>query len=245
MPNPGEVFYLPPDLGERADKGDHPHVLLSLCGPDTETVTFAYGSTRRNDAAFGAEHVLIDPFATTYRGTGFIRPTYVYPSRLVGWPADELGQCTGRIIDELPEIRASLARALGLGAGVTRERNRVGSSRRGRVVELSPALAAEWDVSHAVVITEPNYSRYGYQQTVVPLLDHRFEAALLDVEARGTMWLNELRERYRTVKLAVAMVATAYQPTDITLYLDTVVPADLMAEVDDSLAAHFGLERHV
>lgn len=154
MANAGEVFYLPPEPREPADKGARPHVVLGLPRPDIDTVTLAYASTRRNDAVFGAGHVLIDPFATRYRGTGLVRPTCVYPSRLVVWPLDEIRSRSpaGRIVDEMPEIRASLVRALGFGTGVTNEPNRTGTNRRGRVVELLPDVAAEWEVNHAAIL---------------------------------------------------------------------------------------------
>jgi hypothetical protein len=194
---------------------------------------------------FGAEHVLIDPFATRYRGTGLAHPTYVYPSRLVGVGVDELGACAGRIIDEMPALRAGLVRALGFGTGVTREPNTKWSNRRGRVVELSPELEADWEVQHALVLTEPTYSRHGYQQTVVPLLDESFEVSRLDVVTRDTAWVNDSGRDRDTVILAVPMIATAYQPVYITRYLDIVVPEEIMADVERALVAHFGLEGYV
>lgn len=204
MANAGEVFYLPPEPREPADKGARPHVVLGLPRPDIDTVTLAYASTRRNDAVFGAEHVLIDPFATRYRGTGLVRPTCVYPSRLVVWPLDEIRSRSpaGRIVDEMPEIRASLVRALGFGTGVTNEPNRTGTNRRGRVVELLPDVAAEWEVNHAAILTEPDYSRHEYQQTVVPLLDDSFEETSLDVTAADSSWLGTLQQAisYRNLR---------------------------------------------
>jgi hypothetical protein len=245
MPVPGEVFYLPPDPREPEGKGHRPHVLLSLCVPGTDLVTLAYGSTKRNDAAFGAEHVLVDPFANTYRGTGLVQPTYVYPSRLVSRSVDIPGSCAGRIIDELPSIRAGLARALGLGTGVTREANVRGSNRRGRVIETSEEVVTDWDVTHALVVTEPGYSRYGYQQTVIPLLDQSFEQRDLDVGIFDPSWLGTSSARYRNGMIAVPMVSTLFLPEHIARFLDVVVPADVMDEVDRALAAHFALERRV
>jgi hypothetical protein len=176
MPQPGEVFYLPREAREVHDKGDRPHVLLSLHGDVSEVVTLAYGSTRSTDAAGGGGHVLVDPAATSCRGSGLSHPTYVYTSRLVSYAAGALGPSSGRIIGELPAILSSLTRALGLGSGVTAEANVRSSNRRGRIVELAPDLAEDWDVRYAVVVTEPQYSRTGYQQTVVPLLDGACEA---------------------------------------------------------------------
>ena len=175
MPHPGQVYYLPRESREDRDKGDRPHVLLSLCPPGCEVVTLAYGSTKATDAHHGAEHVLIDPAAMSYRGTGLIFPTYVYPSRLVSYATDALDRPAGQLIDEMPLLHRRLRRALGLGSGVTREANVAGANRRGRIVELVPELAYEWEAGYGLVVTEPGYSRTGYQQTVIPVLDSSCE----------------------------------------------------------------------
>jgi hypothetical protein len=114
MPDAGQVFYIPPETRERPGKGHRPHLVVSLCTAESDTATFAYGSTRSTDAAHGAAHVLVDPFATGYRGTGLSQPTYFYPSRLVSFGLEDLPEPSGRIIDELPAVRQQLRRALGL-----------------------------------------------------------------------------------------------------------------------------------
>lgn len=242
MLHPGEVIYIPREAGEARGKGDRPHVLLNgIPVVDVERATLAYGSTRSTDAVRGAEHVLVEPAATPYGGTGLMRPTYVYTSRLVSYFDSTMPPPAGRIVDEMPEIRASLARALGLVCGVTSEPNVRGSNRRGRVVELVAELAEEWDVRHAVVITEPSYSRTGFQQLVVPLLDQRFEADDRDVLLQGEAWLAHISDCYREAILATQMVSTVYLPVHITRFLDIVVPSTVMDRLDESLAQHFGL----
>jgi hypothetical protein len=120
MPDPGQVYYLPPELREGPGKGDRPHLVLSLCVPGAETSTFAYGSTRATDALRGAAHVLVDPHATPFGRTGLSRPTYFYPSRLLTFAVDDLPEPSGRIIGELSAIRTQLRHALGIGQGVAR-----------------------------------------------------------------------------------------------------------------------------
>jgi len=176
---------------------------------------------------------------------GFSRPTYVYTSRLVSTIPSELGSSAGRLTFEMPRIRVSLARALGLGTGVTREANVPGSNRRGRLVETTREVVEDWDVRHALVLTDPEYSRYGYQQTVVPLLDEGFEVGDLDVQASDEGWLKTLDWNYGTAVLAVPMVSTLYLPDHIARFLDIVVPEDVMAAVERALVAHFGLEGYV
>jgi mRNA-degrading endonuclease toxin of MazEF toxin-antitoxin module len=234
MPRPGEVFYLPPEASEGPGKGDRPHLLLSRVGEDTEVATFAYGSTRDTDAVRGAEYVRVVPG----RGTGLAHLTYVYTSRLVSYAASAMGSSSGRVVHELPAIRDSLRRALGTGTGVTAERNVPGSNRRGRVVELVPDLATAWDTRYAVVVTEPRYSRTGYQQVVVPALDEACEERSLDVVTEG---LSELGQGYHTAIIAAPMVSTLCLPDHISRFMDVVVSTETMARLEAALAAHFGL----
>jgi hypothetical protein len=241
MPHPGEVFYLPPETREGEHKGDRPHVLMSLCPPGSEVVTFAYGSTKNTDTWYGAEHVLVDPRSTWYGGTGLSEPTFVYPSRLVSYPAVALPEAAGRIVDELPVLRASLRRALGFGAGVTSERNVPGSSRRGRVVALKDDLAEEWGARCALIVTEPAYSRTGFQQTVVPILEDDCEPAELDVIVPSGSNVTRLGTSYAQAMLAVTMVATLYQPDHIARYLGLVIEPWIMRQVEVALSLHFGL----
>jgi hypothetical protein len=240
MPTPGDVFYLPPEEREGRDKRDRPHLLLSVVSVHAETVTLAYGSTRNTDALHGAEHVFVNP-GGMHRGTGLVQPTYIYPSRLVSYPAEALPSRSGRIADELPAIRASLARAIGLGTGVTSGPNLPGFNRRGRVVALAPELAADWDLKYAAVVTEPRYSCSGYQQTVVPILDEACEIRELDVVLTDDPFYGQLGSEYRTTILAVPMIATIYAPEHITGFFDLLVPESAMRQLDGSLVRHFGL----
>jgi hypothetical protein len=244
MPDPGEVFYLPPDADEPAGKGNRPYLLLSDCRPSAELATLALGSTRGSDAAFGAEHVRVDPSASTYRRTGLARPTYIYTSRLVTASPDALRNPAGSLMHVMGAVRASLSRALGLGTGVTREPNVPGANRRGRLVRLSRNVEAEWETSHALVVTEPEYSRFGYRQTVVPLFGGSFEAYELDVVLPDDSWDTPVVGQEVGEILAVPAVATLYLPRDIAAFLDVVVPPGVMEAVDRALVAHFGLHEH-
>jgi hypothetical protein len=108
-------------------------------------------------------------------------------------------------------------------------------------VSVTPDLAAEWDAHYGVVVTEPRYSRTGYQQTVVPVLDEACEERSLDVAITEGEWFARLGEGYRTAILAAAMVSTLYLPEHITHFLDAIVPPETMARLDTALIAHFRL----
>ncbi|HEU0012086.1 MAG TPA: hypothetical protein VFQ45_00295, partial [Longimicrobium sp.] len=162
-------------------------------------------------------------------------------SRLISYAADAMPEPAGRIVDELPAIRSALIRALGIGTGGTREVNVGGSNRRGRVVELAPALARELDTPFALTVTEPTYSRVQRQQTVIPLLDAReFEARDLDVRVAGADWTRKLRGRPAEVLLAVSMIFTVYQPAQIGRFTDAAADDGTMAGIDQALGLHFG-----
>jgi hypothetical protein len=107
-------------------------------------------------------------------------------------------------------------------------------------VELSAELAAEWEVKYGLVVTAPRYSRSGFQQTIVPLLDEEYESRDLDVFVADTRLRAALGQGYGTAVLAVPMVSTLYQPEHIRRYLDLVVQPRLLLEVEAALAMHFG-----
>jgi hypothetical protein len=243
MPDPGQVYFLPPELREGPGKGDRPHLVLSLCGEDAEVATFAYGSTKATDAARGAAHVLVDPFATAYRGTGLSQATYFYPSRLLTFAITDLPEPSGRIVDEMPAIRQTLRTALGLGTRVTRERSYRGANRRGRIAEYAPWLAEELGTSHCVVITEPGYSRASLQQTTIPILDAlEYDARPGDVVVNDASFhgLGRAAGEARTWILAVPMITSVYERDSLARYSSRVISEDTMREVEAALALHFG-----
>lgn len=237
----GEVYYLQPELDEPAGKGYRPHVLLNDCVAEAEFATLAYGSRSDNDALFGAEHVVVDPREGDNRYTGLRQTTYIYTSRLVASPLQSMDQSAGRLIDQLPAVRASLARSLGLGTGVTGEANRVGANRRGRLVELTEDLADEWQVRHALIVTEPFYSRHGFQQTVLPLLGDSFESFETDVKVGDAAWLQHLQGDYRNAFFATSMISTLYAPDHIKQFLDIAVTPLLMTDLERELVMYFDL----
>jgi hypothetical protein len=243
MPDPGQVYYLPSELREAPGKGDRPHLVLSLCSAESDTVTFAYGSTKSTDAAHGAAYGLVNPFATRYRGTGLSEPTYFYPSRLVSFGPEDLPEPSGRIIDELPMIRQQLRIALGLGQGVTTERSHRGANRRGRIAEYTPEAAEELGASYCLVVTEPGYSRTSLQQTTIPILDEaEYEAHPGDVVLRrtGSDWLRAFVETDALI-FAVPMITSVYERDSIARYLGDVVSESTMRDIDAALVKHFGL----
>lgn len=243
MPDPGQVYYLPPELREGPGKGDRPHLVLSLCPPGAETSTFAYGSTRATDAINGAAHVRVDPFATPFGGTGLSRATYFYPSRLLTFAVDDLPEPSGRIIHELPAIRQQLVEALGLGQGVTREGSYRGANRRGRIAEYAASIAEDLGATHCLVVTDARYSRAALQQTTIPLLDAmQYDAAPGDVLVENTSaWQGRLSLRVHPILLAVPLITSVHERDSLARYTRTIVSEQTMREVETALTFQFGL----
>jgi hypothetical protein len=245
MQHPGEVWFLPPDARQDGDPKTRRHVLLTTCGDSSDVAILAYASTQGTEAAFGAANVLLDPFATAYgsRGrTGFVHPTYIYPSRLVSAAPADLIQLKGRIIDEMAAIRAKLQWALGTGTGTANGQGRAAGSWRGRVVEFSDVFAGEIGCSYGVVVTEPGYSNTQRYQTIVPLLDpEEFESADNDLIVLDQPWVPRINAAMHAAWLAVDMVQTVFHPAEISRWAGATVDEGTMAELDAYLLNLFGL----
>ncbi len=243
MSIPGEVYYLPPQEGERLqpEKGDRPFVLLSLGASAAGAVTLAYCSTQSTEALHGAAHVWVD--SATITNTGLRRPTFVYPSRLASYVPEALGRPAGRVGSGLTAwIRRQLQVALGMGTGVCADLDLPRGNRRGRVVLLNDALTAMTGYSRGLVVTEPGYSSRGRQQTIVPLLPaDDFEVSPLDVLVRDEPWVETVIPAGQRLIAATSMITTVFEPEWIAGYTIAVVDTATMDAVEAALALHFGL----
>lgn len=172
MRYPGEVWFLPPEARPGGDLKGRRHVLLTACADADDVGIMAYASTQPTEAEYGAAYVRLDPATTGYgrRGfTGFLRTTYVYPSRLIPARSEDFQRMAGRIIDEMPELRLALRHALGLGAGSSDGVGAAADSWRGRVVSLTAALQQEIGFGYGIIVTEPTYSNAERYQLFVPI----------------------------------------------------------------------------
>ncbi len=245
MQHPGEVWFLPPDAREGANPKTRRHVLLTTCGDEADLAIFAYASTQGTEAAFGAANVLLDPFASAYGSsgrTGFDRPTYIYPSRLVSVSRADLVRIKGRVIDEMAAIRSKLHDALGIRTGTANGQGPAAGSWRGRVIQFTEAFTRELECSYGVVVTEPAYSNAQRYQTVVPVLNpEEFEPHDSDLIVAGQPWIERIDPRLNAVWLAVDMVQTVFHPTEILRWSGATVDEGTMTELDTYLLHLFGL----
>lgn len=240
MRYPGEVWYLPPEARSEGDPKGRRHVLLTACADTDDFGVFAYASTSAIEAAFGGASFLLDPYARAYHHTGFVRPTYITPCRLVTAPSEDMVRMTGRIIDEMADIRRVLHHALGVGTGTAASGSALGSF-RGLVAELSEPLAREMDCRFALIVTEPGYSLARRYQLIVPLLDGRdYEQETGDVLVGGVSWLNAVQGMPEAI-IPVKLIQSAFHPSDLARVLPVCVDQGTISEIDHALLQLFGL----
>lgn len=147
----------------------------------------------------------------------------------------------GRIIDELPDIRRALRRALGLDTGTAASGREMGSL-RGHVIVLSDPLTDECGARYGVVVTEHGYSIAGRYQIFLPVLNaEAFHAERDDVVVAGEAWLNAMSPPPSTAIIATRLVQTAFQPLDVKAILPVLVSQATIRAIDQALIEVFGL----
>lgn len=244
MRYPGEVWFLPPEAEDEGDPKWRRHVLLTACDESRdEGAVLAYASSKATEAGYGAAHLFFDPDTTAYGRSGragFDQATYVYPVRLVAADPADLRRLTGRLIDEMAELRARLHDALGLGTGTTGAGDAARGSWRGRIVRLDAGYAARTGFDLALVVTDPRYSTRRRYQVIVPLVTG-VEPEPGEVPVRDRPWLARIAEGLGFGVLVVPFVHSVFHGTRIAA--DTAIAVDraTMMAVDDALRVLFGL----
>lgn len=238
---PGEVWFLPPEAEDGGDPKGRRHVLLTPWDDvDEEAGMFSYASTQATEARFGAAHLFVDPATSRSPHSGFTRPTYIYPSRLVRALPEDLLRMTGRLVAEMPELRQALGIALGLGHAATATSNAQGW--RGRVVRFAPRRSAAIDYEFGIVVTEPAYSRRERYQLVIPVDDlDEFEAEPGDLVIEEPAWLPVQMTNWRGVLIAVPDLQAVFHPLDIDSWTGAVVDHATVEDIERGLMRLFGL----
>ena len=239
----GEVHFLPPDEAVDGDDKERRHLLLTDCGDEQRLMgTFAYASRQSTEADHGAANHLVNPVRTTYRGTGFNEPTYVYPSRLVAYDSRELvdQELAGRLMDDIVPIRDQLRYALGIGTGTAYGTGPAQGSYRGRIAFLADELRdlSGWDF--AIVVTEALYSKQRRFQTIIPVFDAADYAecpGVLLIQDRP--WVYDLG--WEGALAFTPYVSSVFQHREIEYMLPLTVDEATMAELDLAMALRFAL----
>ncbi len=242
MHHTGQVHFIPKESDEDGDTKFRRHVLLANCHEHGEVASLAYASSQSTEAGYGAANVLVNPTATKYRGTGFSRPTYVYPSRIVSVDPRDLEEMRGRVIDEMPAIRTALGQAIGLGTGTSSARGVAAGSWRGKFIELQPGLATEVGASLAVIVTDPEYSKQQRYQTIVPILSAaEYEPKDHDVAIADTSFLEAVDPALHDAFLWTEAIFSVFQIRDIGGSVPQCLDDASMADLDAALELYFEL----
>jgi hypothetical protein len=237
----GEVYVLPPDEAEDGDEKYRRHVLLNDCGDGDDAIcTFAYASTQYTEALYGAANHLVNPVQGAYQKTGFVRPTYVYPSRLIVCEGDHVteGGRTGRLIDDFVQVREQLRYALGIGTGTGEGSGPAYGSYRGMIAVPTPAVRESCGWDWGVVVTEGLYSKQRRFQTVVPLVDAQWQE-LQGVVAIDKPWLTNLG--LHDALAFVPLVASFFESGELAEILPLTIDEGTMEEIDFALKLRFAL----
>lgn len=239
----GEVYQLPPGDLPNDDPKYRPHVLLNDTTDDDVPCTFAYCSGERTEAMHGASAVLIDPSRSGYQGTGFVKPTYVYLSRLVTLDPNILGSAEGRVFDQLPLIRERLKGALGIGTGSGSGSGPAAGSKRGLIVVIKSAFADVLGTPYAMLVTEPGYSIQERYQIVMPVLNaDEYDAEPGDVAAEGNAQeLKTLGITFTNLLFSVSLAESLYHAEAIERSTSLYASDEILAKVDLQFILRFSI----
>ena len=238
---PGQVWFLPPEFEDGGDSKRRPHLLLTTCEED-ENGVFAYASTSRTEARFGAASLVVDPTTSPGAHTGLNRPTHIYASRLAPVAPHDFGHLAGRLIELMPQVRALLAAALGLGTGTTAGTGAAAASWRGRIVLFSTRVSDSLGYRYGIIITEANYSRTRRYQIVIPMDDPTFFAPEADDLVRTDFpWISAVDPELTEVLIGVADVRSVFHPVDIDRWTGAVVDDGTLGEIEAALKRLFEL----
>jgi len=251
MYNTSETFDLPPEGTLGGDtKGSRPHVLLRGCAPGDAVANLAYASTKGDEARRKPRPavVCVDRDETGYAGTGLTQKTWVYLSRLVISHPSDLKGPRGALDSEWEEIRSKLFASFGIGTGTAAHGTAAGSW-RGCIVRLTPAFRDELQgAEHALVVTEPAYSRRRGYQHLVPIYHGADSFGEEDDLVAQGRWVSQIAPGSASAFLAIPAVFSGCEtgrpriPGHMAQLTAAVVDQQTMERVDSALVSWFGLE---
>jgi len=248
LPQPGENYLLPPEVGSHDKDSPRPHVVLSPANRNDLVITLAFGSTSALQALrYHAPYVVVDKRSPMFEVTGLDETTYVYPSRLAVCLLSEMPRRSlGRVVDEFPELRdKQLPRALGLGTGVRGQVGAASRSRRGQIARFTDDFADLIGFQFGVVVSWPPYSLQDQVQNVVPLGDaSEYAEVAPNFSVSGKSWISQVGS-FQSVLLWADLIQGAYdggshlapEERDIEAYLAEPVDTQTMELLDRALAA--------
>lgn len=180
----------------------------------------------------------------TLAPTGFTQTVYVFPTRLVWQQETELFAKEGDSRSHIGGIRRELAKALGIGDGVTAAEVGAEGSRRGRIMEITPEIAKLLGFTHAIVLTQHAFSARKRQQILAPVLPGSWRfAGDDDVKVTNEPWLAAAGISGESAVIALSLIVTLNQHEgDIARECPEVIQEDpTMRAIDAALIRRFEL----
>jgi len=234
---PGEVWFLPPQTEDGGDGKSRRHVLLTSCD-EGEGGTVAYASTKTTERAFGASSLFVNPSLS--RGSGFTKPTHIYPGRLVLAASRDFLRMTGRLVAELPELRSALMLALGIGTGCARRRAETAASWRGKVVRFSSGFREAVGYSFGIVLTEHRYSAWRRYQIIVPMDDLAMSQPVEgDIPITSGTWFRDVSRTMMGVLLSVSEIQSVFHRDEIESWTGATIDDSALAVLEAAIERTF------
>lgn len=238
---PGHLFWMP--AGSTWLNRDKPRPFaLATPSRDGSLGTLVYGSSQEAEKSSGAAYLEVAPASQGVNRNGLYRRTYFYPGTLLPVLHERLPPASGFLGKSLPEFRAALRIALGIGRGSCLGPDAPAGSCRGRVVAVRSTLAREIRAAFAVTLTEPVYSAERRYQIILPIVmafarhDGRF-----DVVLSASKWPGFFPTRAERVLLPIPLAQSVWHHDDIARETEYVVDDDTLAEIDRRLCDYFSL----
>jgi hypothetical protein len=204
--------------------------------------TLVYGSTQRTEGHARAAYIEVAPHPAGVNRNGLWMPTLFYPGTLLFVGAGLLPAPSGFLGRSLPPMRAALRVALGIGQGPCTAPGVVRGSRRGRILELSPAVASHLNTALAVVLTEHAYSAERRYQAVLPILgDPVGPVQERDLVIRPGPWSSVFPGPVRTVVFPVPITLSVWHSTAVARETEYVMDDESLARIDRALCGYFSL----
>lgn len=238
----GHVFTLPHDRVPSSDVKDRGYVLLNRCAPPAHG-TLAFRSSKPTERdQFGAPAAslgkpAVSPQARSHRGRSAPESpgdSFLYPTRLVFWPAADLVRSSQTVTMHLRGIRRTTANALGIGTGTHAS---AGQGHRGKLLRLSDEGLSVFPFRWGVVLTDHRYSAEQRWQVVVPVFRSARKPMPSDVAVgesegppRSLPWISAINPDWKSAVLSCALVCSVS-------HLDRHVDRIDSATVDDATLA--------
>ncbi|HEX2076444.1 MAG TPA: hypothetical protein VHG08_02010 [Longimicrobium sp.] len=218
----GHLFWMPAGSTWLNRDKPRPFALATSFSGDA-LGTLVYGSTQETEKSSGAVFMEVAPALRGLNRNGLTRRTYFYPGMLLPILHERLPAYSGFLGKSLPELRAALRVALGIGRGSCLGPDAPADSCRGRIVAVRSALARDIHATFAVVLTEPGYSAQRNYQIILPVYT-RFarKAGTHDLLVSASEWPTIVSAGTDRILLPVPLTQSIWHDDDIARETDGV-----------------------